>query len=176
MRQERMAARRARGPADSWEDRSLSERCVVYHGVPPLPTAYNNNYQIVQTKEYVAILTEMIHEVRIIPLDGRPHLPSDVRFWLGDSRGHWEGNTLVVDTVGLTDRTVIDEVGMPHSDELHVIERYTRTDANTLEIVVTIDDPKTFTQKWDAKTFYKRARSDQHFIEYICENNRSARE
>jgi hypothetical protein len=87
----RAEAKLSRGPADSWEDRPLQERCLVYHGVPPLPTGYNNNYQILQSPGLVAILHEMIHEVRLIPLDGRPHLPQNVRQWMGDSRGHWGG-------------------------------------------------------------------------------------
>src|SRR6185437_13076282 len=83
-------------PADSAEDRSLSERCLIGPGggLPMLPGPYNNNYQIVQTPEYVMILSEMIHDARMIPLDGRPHLPPQVRLWFGDSRGHWEGSTL----------------------------------------------------------------------------------
>src|SRR5579863_6437934 len=101
---QKLAAARAQErrlhPADGPEDRSLSERCLLWGGVGPpmLPTGYNSNYQIVQGPGYVVIFVEMIHDARIIPLDGRPHLAPEVRQWLGDSRGHWEGNTLVVDT------------------------------------------------------------------------------
>src|SRR5205823_2020762 len=94
----RAAARAGRGPADSWEDRPLQERCLVYHGVPPMPTGYNNNYQIVQTPDLVAIRYEMMTETRMIPLDQRPHLGPKVPQWLGNSRGHWERDTLVVET------------------------------------------------------------------------------
>ena len=94
-------------PADGPENRRLTERCILWPtaGPPMLPSAYNNNYQIFQAPGYVAIVVEMIHDVRIIPLDNRPHLPSNVRQWLGDSRGHWEGNTLVVETTNFTDKT-----------------------------------------------------------------------
>ena len=98
----RAEARRKRGPADSWEDRNLAERCLT-RGAPKLPGGYNNNFQIWQTPQYVGILQEMIHEVRVIPLDGRPHLSDGVRQWMGDSRGRWEGDTLVVDITNYHD-------------------------------------------------------------------------
>src|SRR5712675_1089433 len=95
----RAAARRAHGPADSWEDRTLTERCILNHGVPPLPTGYNNNYQILQIPGYVVILYEMLYEPRIIPLGGPPGGRSQnghhIRQWKGNSRGRWDGNTLV---------------------------------------------------------------------------------
>ena len=144
----RAAARRAHGPSDSWEDRSLQERCILYHGVPPLPTGYNNNYQIVQIPGYVAILHEEIHEVRMIPLDGRPHLPSNVRLWLGDSRGHWDGNTLVVETTNFMDRANLFR--FPASADIKVIERFTRIDADHIDYRFTIDDPATYQKPWTA--------------------------
>jgi len=143
----RAAARKARGPADSWEDRPLQERCIVYHGVPPLPTGYNNNYHIVQIPGYVIILHEEIHETRTIPLDGRPHLPENVRLWLGDSRGHWEGNTLVVDTTNFNDKTNFHGSG----ENMHVIERFTRVDAETILYQFTVEDPTTWTRPWSAE-------------------------
>jgi hypothetical protein len=109
-----------------------------------LPTAYNNNYQILQGPGYVAVLVEMIHDVRIIPLDGRPHLPSSVHLWYGDSTGHWEGSTLVVDTTNLSGRT-----GFYGADEnLHVIERFSRLDRDTLLYQFTVDDLSAFTKVW----------------------------
>ena len=90
---ERAEHRRAHH-ADSWLDRSPTDRCIMYHGVPPLPSGYNNTYQIFQTPGLVAILDENIHHVRLIPLDGRPHIGQNIRHWNGDSRGHWDGNTL----------------------------------------------------------------------------------
>jgi hypothetical protein len=95
---------------------------------------------------------------------------------MGDSIGYWEGDTLIVDTIGLSDRTSIDEVGMPHSESLHVIERYRRVDASTLEIRMTLDDPLTFSKPWEARVIYKAAAPNNPLIEYICENNRSARD
>jgi hypothetical protein len=145
------AARREHGPADSWEDRNLHERCLVYHAVPPLPTGYNNNYQIVQTHEYVAILSEMIHEVRLIPLDGRPHLGQNIRQWFGDSRGHWEGRTLVVDTSNFTDLNDLNQrIRRGSGATLHVVERFTRVDADKIDYQFTVDDPATFTKPWTA--------------------------
>jgi hypothetical protein len=144
----RAAARRAHGPADSWEDRSLQERCILYHGVPPLPTGYNNNYQIVQTPGYVSILHEEIHEIRMIPLDGRPHLPSSVRLWMGDSRGHWDGNTLVVETTNFMDRPNLFR--FPASVNIQVIERFTRVDADHIDYRFTINDPFTYQKSWTA--------------------------
>jgi hypothetical protein len=136
-------------PADGPENRSLGERCLVQAsaGPPMLPGGYNNNYQIVQGPGYVAILVEMLHEVRIIPLDGRPHLPSAVRHWLGDSRGRWEGNTLVVDTTNFTGKTAFRGSG----ENLHLVERFTRTDAETIRYEFTVDDPATFTKPWSAE-------------------------
>jgi hypothetical protein len=128
------------------EDFALPVRCIIWPtaGPPMVPGPYNNNYQIVQTRDYVAINTEMIHDVRIIPLDGRSHLPSATRQWMGDSLGHWEGDTLVVDTTNFTDKT-----HFRGSDRnLHVVERFTRTGADTLRYRFTIDDPTAFTKPW----------------------------
>src|ERR1700674_1257097 len=137
---ERAEARRGRGPADSWEDRSLGERCIT-RGAPKLPSAYNNNFEIVQTPGHVAILQEMIHEVRIIPLDGRPHVDKNVRQWLGDSRGHWEGNTLVVDTTNFDDRIVFNAFNCcgAAGANLHLVERFTRVDNDTIDYQYTVD-------------------------------------
>ena len=115
------------------------------------PQNYNNNYQIVQTGAYVMILTEMIHDVRIIPLDARPHLPSSVRLWMGDSIGHWEGDTLIVDTTNFTLKTQLGFRNWPSSPDLHVVEQFTRTGADTLLYKATIDDPSNFTRSWTAR-------------------------
>ena len=148
MTEARMAARRAHGPADTWEDRPLQERCILYHGVPPLPTGYNNNYHIVQTPGYVSILHEEIHETRMIPLDGRPHLPSNVRLWMGDSRGHWDGNTLVVESTNFKDQPNLFR--FPASANVKVIERFTRTDADHIDYRFTVEDPATYQRPWTA--------------------------
>ena len=150
--QKRMEDARAetrRHPADGPRDRSLQERCVVSNttGPPMLPGPYNNDYEIVQTPGYVMILIEMIHDVRIIPLDGRPHLSKDVRLWLGDSRGHWEGDTLVVDTTNFSDQT-----HYRGSDQnLHLVERFTRISPGTILYQYTVDDPTAFTRPWTAE-------------------------
>ena len=134
---------------DGPEYQNLQSRCILMPmaGPPMVPGPYNNNYQIVQTPNYVAIIIEMIHDVRIIPLDGRPHLPSTVRQWMGDPRGHWEGDTLVVDTTNFTDQT-----RYRGSDQnLHLIERFTRIDPDTVLYRFTIDDPTAFTKSWTAE-------------------------
>jgi hypothetical protein len=158
--QQRATARAARG-YDSWEDRSLWERCIT-RGLPMIPGPYNNNYQILQTPGYVVVLHEMIHDARIIPLDGRPHLGQDVRQWFGDSRGRWEGDTLVVDTTNFTEKANY----RGSTDGLHLIERFTRTAAGTVRYEFTIDDPKTFTKKWTAAI--PMTGTDEQIFEYAC--------
>ena len=131
-----------------------------------LPSAYNNNYQIFQNREYVAIAIEMIHDVRIIPLDTfvnkRPHLPSNVQQWLGDARGHWEGNTLVVETTNFTDKTRFRNT----SDKLRLTERFTRTDPDTILYEFTVDDPATYTKPWTAQVTMSKSLS--RVYEYAC--------
>src|SRR5262245_49056602 len=128
---DRAAARRGRGAFDSWTDRPLQERCIMDHGVPPLPTAYNNNYEITQAPGVVAILHEEIHEVRIIPLDGRPHAPASIRQWLGDSRGHWENDTLVVETTNFRDDATFRFPADPAT--LKVTERFRRVAKDAID-------------------------------------------
>jgi hypothetical protein len=171
--QKRAAARaeaRRQHPADGPENRPLMERCLQIGsaGPPMLPSAYNNNYQIVQTPGYVTIFNEMIHDVRVIPLDGRPHLPPNLRLWLGDSRGHWEGNTLVIDTTNFTDKTAF----RGSSENLHLIERFTRTDRDTLLYEFTVDDPTSFTRPWSAAIPSVKFEGGP-LLEYACnEGNR----
>jgi hypothetical protein len=165
----RAESRRRQGPepADGPEDRNLAERCIT-RGAPKLPGGYNNNFQIVQTPQYVAILQEMIHEVRIIPLDKRPHINSRVRLWLGDSRALWDGNTLVVDTTNYDERIVDNSFNCCRGAgaNLHVIERFTRVDANTIDFRYTVDDPTTWTKSWTAVV--PMTRSDEPIYEYAC--------
>jgi hypothetical protein len=127
-----------------------------------MPSVYNNNYQIFQGPGYVAIMVEMIHDVRIIPLDTRPHLPSGVRQWLGDSRGHWEGNTLVVDTTNFTDKTRF----RGSSENLHLTERFTRTDPDTILYEYTVNDSATWTKPWTAQITMTKSAS--RVYEYAC--------
>jgi hypothetical protein len=173
--QQRMDADRAysaRHPADGPEDRPLFERCLVYPmtGPPMLPSFYDNHqygpltsyYQIVQTKDSVVILMEIMHEMRVIPLDGRPHLPSTVRQWKGDPRGHWEGDTLVVDSTNFTAKTKFRGA----DENLHLIERFTRTAPGILRYEFTVDDPTAFTKLWKGEV--PMIASDGPLYEHAC--------
>jgi hypothetical protein len=155
--------RKTRGPADHPEDRNLWEQCIT-RGVPivMLPQPYNNNYQIIQTRDHVIILAEMIHDARIVPIDGRPHLPGTIRQLMGDSIGHWEGDTLVVETTNFTNRTNY----RGSTENLRLIERFTRTAENVLTYRVTIDDPATFTRPWTVEL--PAVPSDGEIYEYAC--------
>jgi hypothetical protein len=160
----RQAARQQRGPADSWEDRPLQERCIVYHGVPPFPTGYNNNYQIAQTPDHVAIRYEMMAETRIIPIDGRPHVSKNIRQWMGNSVGRWDGDTLVVETTNYSDKTTFR---FPAATEtLRVIERFTRVDADSIDYQFTVDDPTMYTKVWSA--VLPLAKAEGPIYEYAC--------
>ncbi|HTG90044.1 MAG TPA: hypothetical protein VL914_07605 [Vicinamibacterales bacterium] len=158
--QKRATERAARG-YDSWEDRSLWERCIT-RGLPMIPGPYNNNYQILQTPGYVVILHEMIHDARIIPLDTQPHIGKNIRQWFGDSRGKWEGDTLVVDTTNFADKASY----RGSTDGLHLIERFTRINAETVRYEFTIDDPTTFTKRWT--TSIPMQHTDEQIYEYAC--------
>ena len=155
--QTQLAAARKTSPADGPESRSLFERCIT-RGLPGamMGNFYNHNYHILQTSGYVVISVEMIHDARIIPLDGRPHVGPQIRQWLGDSRGRWEGNTLIVETTNLhniSDRSINSMLGIimfGTSATGRVIERFTRLDADTIDYQVVLDDPATYTQPWTA--------------------------
>jgi hypothetical protein len=127
-----------------------------------VPGPYNNNFQIVQTAGYVAVLNEMIHDVRMIPLDGSPHLPKNVRQLLGDSRGHWEGNMLVVDTTNFTDKTAFHGA----SENMHLTERFTRVSPDTLLYEFTVDDPAAFAKPWTVQI--PTTKLDGPLFEYAC--------
>lgn len=139
-------------------------------GVPEMVFGSPYPTQIIESPGQVTILYEMFNHYRVIYLNQTLPTDPDPTF-MGHSVGRWQGDTLVVDTIGLTDRTTLDEVGIPHSAELRVVERYRRVDKDTLEIGITIDDPKTFTQPWDTRVINKAAAPDVKFIEYICEND-----
>jgi hypothetical protein len=147
----------------SYEDFSPWTRCIS-RGWNGIGSWYSSNYQVFQSPGYVVIFQELIHEPRIIPLDGRPHLAQDVSQWLGDSRGHWEGNTLVVDTKNFDPR--VNSFGS--HETLHLIERYTLTDANTLDYKFTVDDPKTFTKQWTVWRPMRRQTDKVSIFEYAC--------
>jgi len=157
------ATRKARGPADNPEDFSLWVRCIV-RGVPTvmLPQGYNGNYRIHQTPDYVVIVAEMIHEARIIPLDGRPHLPPTMRQWTGDPVGRWEGDTLVVETTNFSEKAAYRGT----TASLRLVERFTRTAPDVLLYRVTIDDPATFTRPWTVEL--PVTPTDGEIYEYAC--------
>jgi len=146
------------------EDMSLPVRCILWPtaGPPMIPGPYNNNYQIVQTREYVTIDVEMIHDARIIPLDGRPHVNRNVRLWMGDSRGRWEGDTLVVDTTNFTGKTHYRGA----DENLHLTERFTRTGPDTILYRFTLDDPTAFTAPWTGEIVMTKIKGPLY--EYAC--------
>jgi hypothetical protein len=147
---ERAETRKRMGaPTDAVQNQPLSVRCIIMDriGPPMLAGAYNNNYQIVQIPGYVMILVEMIHDVRIIPLDGRPQLPQNVRQWTGSYRGHWEGETLVVETTNFNGKNPFQG----SSENMRLTERFTRVDKNTIRYQFTVDDPSTWTRPWSAE-------------------------
>ncbi len=163
-RQTERASRNRGHEFDGPENRPLAERCVIWAstGPPMLPTAYNNNFQIVQAPGYVAILTEMIHDARVIPLDGRARLPQHIRQLKGDSRGHWEGDTLVVETTNYTNLTAFRGT----SENLRLTERFRRLDADTLLYQFTVNDPATFERPWTAEI--PVTKTDGPIFEYAC--------
>ena len=168
---ETLAYRRAH-PADSWLDLDAGDRCLLglNAGPPIVPAAYNQNLQVFQTADHVMLLTEMVHTVRVVPLDGRPRLPADIQQWSGDSRGRWEGDTLVVETTNFVpDRwwTSSNPMGaLGSSANLRLVERLTRIDAETLEYEFTVHDPETWASPWTASIPMQR--SEQPLFEYAC--------
>ncbi|HTB20294.1 MAG TPA: hypothetical protein VK708_19355 [Bryobacteraceae bacterium] len=155
---------------DGPEGRSLAERCIAWTtaGPPMLPGPYNNEMQIVQGPGYVVILNEMIHDARMIPLDGRPHAAQEIRGWLGDSRGHWDGNTLVVDTTNF-----IDEYSFRGSDaNMHLTERFTRLSPEVMQYEFTVDDPTAFTKPWTARVPFNK--TSERVYEYACQEGNYA--
>ncbi len=160
----RAAARQGRGPADSWEDRSLYERCITRGMTSFLPTLYNNGNEILQSKGVVVIRHEMINETRIVPITDKPF--SNVRTYMGEARGKWEGDTLVVESTNfITDKTNVG--GTPTSDALRLIERFTRTDEHTLRYEMTVVDPQTWVQPWTVRMDLTED-PDYPLIEYAC--------
>jgi hypothetical protein len=171
--QQRLAARRAqrtRGPAASYTDFSNYDRCIS-RGVAGsmIPVIYGNGTQIHQAPGMVVIRNEMIHEARIIPLDGSPHVGAGVQMWMGDSRGRWEGETLVIETTNFTDRTGIGSNGggAIHSHRLRLVERLTRMGPDSIAYEFTVDDPATYKQPWTV-AFPLDVKPDYEIYEYAC--------
>ena len=163
------------GPTDSWEDRNLWERCIT-RGMPGsmLPRSYNANYQILQTPGYVVILYEMIHDARIIPLHGAPHVSQNMQLWHGDPRGRWEGDTLVVETTNFNDNLIpkpldkynVDLMVLGVGKNGRLIERFRRVDADTIDYQFTVDDPTEYSTPWTAAFPLKKTES--LIFEYAC--------
>ena len=181
---DRENARAGRGESDSWLDRNTWERCISRTlPVAMIPNLYNANYQIFQTPDYVALVVEMIHEARIIPLDGGPHASDRIRQWLGDSRGHWEGDTLIVETIHFNDQLdggdyqsshVIQTGHRGSGATLRLVERFTLVDADTIDYEFTVEDPVTYTRPYTAAIPMHRSDSDVVLFEYAChEGNRA---
>ena len=165
--------------ADSYVDRNTSDRCIVgFNAGPPItPLAYNQNMQLIQTPDYVVVFTEMVHTSRVVPLDGRPALDDDIRLWSGDSRGHWDGDTLVVETANFSaQRRWIPlgsgAAGLASTENMTLVERFTRVDADTLEYTFTVTDLETWSSPWTASMPMRR--TDAPMFEYAChEGNHS---
>jgi len=157
-------------PAFGPEDRDAPERCLLgYNSGPPMvPVGYNQNMQLVQTGDHVMVLNEMVHDARIIPLDGRPHVPSNIRPWMGDSRGRWEGDTLVVETTNFTDQTwnQFNRWNWASDENMRLTERFSRVGPDTLRYEFTVDDPTTWTRPWTAAILMTR--TDDQIYEYAC--------
>ena len=161
-RNEEQGKKLGAGFADSYTDRSLADRCIVgfNSGPPMISGAYNNNLQILQVPGYVVILNEMIHNTRIIPTDGRPH--GKIRQWAGDSRGRWEGNTLIVETINFLRETSL----MGSTADTHLVERFTRADPDTVMYDFTVQDPNSYTRPWSV--MMPLTRTDEKLYEYAC--------
>jgi hypothetical protein len=176
----RTAARAARAEADTWEDLELNDRCLIWQAGPPmLPSAYNNNFMVLQTPDHVVIQVEMIHDTRVIPLDGRDHIPSDIRQWNGDMRGRWDGDTLVIETRNLPrtealaaavggDPILLRAANGRSDDTITVTERITRVDADTLNYEFTIDDPTTWVTAFSGEFPMRRLPGGELLYEYAC--------
>jgi hypothetical protein len=157
------AIRESGGRWGAAQNNELDDRCIIMNAGPPIvPWGYNNNYQIVQGPGYVMILVEMIHDARIIPLDGRPHVSKNIRQWMGHSRGYWEGDTLVVETTNFNGKTAFQG----SSENLRVVERFTRVADNTIRYEFTADDPATWTTPWSAEAPMRRTLGP--LIEFAC--------
>jgi len=157
----------------NYETMSPWDRCIALGPTTLFPKLVNNGYQIVQTRDYVVIAPEMIYDTRVIPLGHVPHLDSRIKSWNGDSRAHWEGDTLVIDTTNFNNRRMVTSIAvgpsrnLPQTETLHIIERFRRISAKTLEYTITFDDPKTFSAPWTVSFPFTRD-DDYRVFEYAC--------
>jgi hypothetical protein len=173
-------AKENRTKFDSYETMSQWDRCITRGPTELFPVVYNNAYQIMQTDRYIVIVSEMIHDARVVPLDGNEHIDSRIRSWNGDSRGHWEGSTLVVDTRNFNGKGWIVTglnggrlTGVPYTEDLQLTERFTRVDAKTLKYEITVTDPSVYTSPWTL-SFPLTLDDNYQMFEYAChEGNQS---
>jgi hypothetical protein len=165
---------------DTYESLGQWERCITRAPTSLFPSGYNNGFQIVQTRSHIVIVAEMVHDARVILMDGSPHVDARVTSWMGDSRGHWEGDTLVVDTTNFNDRgwiatnSVADRLlGVPSTESLHMVERFTRVSAATINYQMTVDDQAVYSAPWTVAFPFTR---DDHYqmFEYACHEGNQA--
>ena len=161
-RRDDRAAYRREHPADSWEDRGLNDRCMFTTGLPMVPSAYNNNVHIFQTPDHVAMVIEMTHTLRVVPLDGRARPEQPIRQFAGESRGHWEGDTLVVETMHFNRLTSV----RGSTPDARLVERFTRVGPDSIDYAFTVEDPATWTRPWTARVELKK--TDEPLYEYAC--------
>jgi hypothetical protein len=160
------------GPWEKIQDFSLYDRCITRGAIGSfMPAVYGNGARIVQTPNAVVITYEMIHDTRIIPLDSKPALGSNIQLWMGDARGRWEGDTLVVESSNFTDRTAVG--GSPHSTQLRLTERFTRIDPEMIDYEITVNDPLTFTRPWTMRLTITQ-QPDYEIYEYACHEGNHA--
>ena len=162
-------AHRRDHPADTYTDRSNSDRCITY-GVPRIRAGYNSYFQFVQTPDHLAILKELIHDIRIVPIDGQPHLDDTIRQWMGDSRAHWDGDTLVVETTNYSEKSNF----RGSAENFHLVERFTRVAPDTLNWELTFTDPTHWTRPWTALIALKK--TDDAVFEFACHEGNHAME
>ncbi len=167
-RAETRRAYRREHPADSWEDRGMADRCMFTTGLPIVPSAYNNNVHLFQTPDHLVMLIEMTHTLRVVPLDGRPH--GNIRQFVGDSRGHWEGDTLVVETMNFHRLTGI----RGSTPNAHLVERFNRISPDAIQYGFTVEDPETWPRPWTAEV--QLTKSDEPLYEYACHEGNYAME
>ena len=167
-RAETRRAYRREHPADSWEDRGMADRCMFTTGLPIVPSAYNNNVHLFQTPDHLVMLIEMTHTLRVVPLDGRPH--GNIRQFVGDSRGHWEGDTLVVETMNFHRLTGI----RGSTSNAVLVERFTRIGPDAVQYRFTVKDPETWTRPWTAEV--QLTKNDEPLYEYACHEGNYAME
>ena len=168
-RAETRSAYRREHPSDGPEDRNFGDRCLHF-GLPKMGSGYNSYHQILQTPTHVVIFSEMAHDARVIPLDSRPNLAENLRQWNGDARGRWEGNSLVVETTNFSPKSNF----RGSSENLHLVERFTRVGPDTLEHEITISDEETWTSPWTVKLVLEK--TEDAIFEYACHEGNYAME